>query len=30
VVLASSLLTGYLGYEVGKSGGEIIHLESSN
>ncbi len=30
VVLASSLLTCYLGYEVGKSGGEIIHLESSN
>ena len=30
VVLASSILTCYLGYEVGKSGGEIIHLESPN
>ena len=30
VVLALSILTCYLGYEVGKSGGEIIHLESPN
>jgi uncharacterized membrane protein len=29
-VLVVSLFTCYFGYEVGKSGGKIIHLESSN